>query len=63
MKLTAQDQLEANRGDEARAAVAAFRSFGIGWQPPISISAESVRSFIRPEHLAKLLLRRLNPLQ
>jgi NodT family efflux transporter outer membrane factor (OMF) lipoprotein len=32
--LTAQDQLDANRADAARAAVAVFRSFGGGWQPP-----------------------------
>jgi outer membrane protein TolC len=32
--LTAQDQLDANRADEARAAVVVFRSFGGGWQPP-----------------------------
>ena len=32
--LAAQDQLDANRADAARAAVAVFRSFGGGWQPP-----------------------------
>jgi NodT family efflux transporter outer membrane factor (OMF) lipoprotein len=32
--LTAQDQLDANRADAARAAVAVYRSFGGGWQPP-----------------------------
>jgi NodT family efflux transporter outer membrane factor (OMF) lipoprotein len=32
--LTAQDQLDANQADEARAAVVVFRSFGGGWQPP-----------------------------
>jgi NodT family efflux transporter outer membrane factor (OMF) lipoprotein len=32
--LTAQDQLDANRADTARAAVVVFRSFGGGWQPP-----------------------------
>jgi NodT family efflux transporter outer membrane factor (OMF) lipoprotein len=31
--LTAQDQLDANRADAARAAVGVFRSFGGGWQP------------------------------
>ncbi|MFC5865363.1 efflux transporter outer membrane subunit [Acidicapsa dinghuensis] len=31
--LTAQDQLDASRADEARAAVVVFRSFGGGWQP------------------------------
>jgi NodT family efflux transporter outer membrane factor (OMF) lipoprotein len=32
--LIAQDQLDANRADTARAAVVVFRSFGGGWQPP-----------------------------
>jgi NodT family efflux transporter outer membrane factor (OMF) lipoprotein len=32
--LTAQDQLDANRADAARAAVGVFRSFGGGWTPP-----------------------------
>jgi NodT family efflux transporter outer membrane factor (OMF) lipoprotein len=32
--LTAQDQLDANRADVARAAVVVYRSFGGGWQPP-----------------------------
>ena len=33
--LRAQDQLDANRADAARAAVAVFRSFGGGWRSPI----------------------------
>jgi NodT family efflux transporter outer membrane factor (OMF) lipoprotein len=33
--LTAQDQLDANRADTARAAVAVFRAFGGGWEAPI----------------------------
>jgi NodT family efflux transporter outer membrane factor (OMF) lipoprotein len=32
--LTAQDQLDANKADAARAAVGVFRSFGGGWTPP-----------------------------
>lgn len=32
--LTAQDQLDVNRADEARAAVVVFRSFGGGWRAP-----------------------------
>ena len=32
--LTAQDELAANRADEARSSVGVFRSFGGGWQPP-----------------------------
>ena len=32
--LTAQDQLDANRTDAARAAVGVFRAFGGGWQAP-----------------------------
>jgi outer membrane protein TolC len=32
--LTAQDELDANRADVARAAVGVYRSFGGGWQPP-----------------------------
>ena len=33
--LAAQDQLDANRADAARAAVLVFRSFGGGWESPI----------------------------
>jgi NodT family efflux transporter outer membrane factor (OMF) lipoprotein len=33
--LTAQDQLDANRADAARAAVTVFRALGGGWEPPI----------------------------
>jgi outer membrane protein TolC len=33
--LTAQDQLDANRVDAARAAVTVFRALGGGWEPPI----------------------------
>jgi len=33
--LVAQDQLDANRADVARAAVVVFRAFGGGWQSPI----------------------------
>ncbi len=32
--LTARDDLDANRADSARAAVAVFRAFGGGWSPP-----------------------------
>ena len=32
--LTAQDQLDANRADAARAAVGVFRAFGGGWRSP-----------------------------
>jgi len=33
--LTAQDLLDANRADAARAAVTVFRALGGGWEPPI----------------------------
>ena len=32
--LAAQDRLDANRADAARAAVLVYRSFGGGWSPP-----------------------------